>query len=165
MSLGPRALAVALSVASCTQGVRSVPDSVATAPETNAAPPSRDEVVAYARRYVETKWLAHTENVFHGEDPDGVRLDTPDVGEVAGGWSVGENAGVAYQWGGFDTPETFARQVSHGWPAGHAARAPAAPASKDAAATDCWGLVAASRGVARKRSPRELVALPPPRQR
>jgi hypothetical protein len=159
MSIGPRALAVALSVASCAQGVRSVPDSVATAPETNAMPPSRDEVVAYARRYVDAKWLARADNVFHGEDPDGVRLDTPDVGQVAGGWSVGENTGVAYQWGGFDTPETFARKVSLGWPAGHAELTRTSPASQRAAGIDCSGLVARSWGLARKVSTRELPAL------
>ena len=159
MSIGPRALAVALSVASCARGAQSVPPSVATTLETDPVPPSRDEVVAYARRYVDAKWLARTENVFHGEDPDGVRLDTPDVGQVAGGWSVGENTGIAYQWGGFDTPETFARKVSLGWPAGHAERTRTSPASKHAAGIDCSGLVARSWGLARKVSTRELPAL------
>ena len=122
--------------------------------------PTRDDVVAYARRYVTLRWVAGPEHLFHGVDADGVRLDTADARHVRrGGWEVGENIGMPYRWGGFDTPEEFARKVSLGWPAGHVEWSRDAPASKHAAGIDCSGLVSRSWGLTRKASTRDFPAI------
>jgi hypothetical protein len=120
-------------------------------------PPNREAVVAYARRYVELRWEARPEHAFHGVlEKEGMRVDTPDHPSVLGGWSVGDNVGVPYSWGGFDTPEDFARKIDEGRPAGYVERNRQARGSAYVAGIDCSGLVSRSWGLPRNFSTREL---------
>ena len=50
-------------------------------PATAAATPTltRAEVLALADRYVTHEWTATPAHIFHGIDPDGIRVDTPDL--------------------------------------------------------------------------------------
>jgi len=74
---------------------------------------TRAETMAIADAYAKHRWKALPENVFHGRDPQGVSVDTPDAGykpeaSFAGWWKPGVwNSGVPYKWGGFDTPAQF----------------------------------------------------------
>lgn len=139
-------------------GACGAPSSPPSAPSDHGeqVAPSRESVVAYARRYVALEWTASTENVFHGTAPDGVPIDTPDEPYVRGGWRLGPNVGVAYSWGGFDTPEDFLRKIARGRPAGHAARNRASRATWYAAGVDCSGLVSRAWGFTHKRGTREF---------
>ncbi len=86
--------------------------------------PTRTEVLETARQYVSHRWYATNANRFHGLDPDGVPIDTPDDTFVANGWTAGQpaNTGIPYQWGGFTKPKKFDRRVARGRPAGHVTR-------------------------------------------
>lgn len=118
--------------------------------------PSRDEVVAYARRYIGLSWVARPDHVFHGLDRRGTRVDTPDEHYLRNGWKLGENVGVPYCWGGFDTPEQFLRKLDGDWPAGHAVRTRSDRASWYTAGIDCSGLISRSWGLPRKYTTREF---------
>src|SRR5689334_15816585 len=82
---------------------------------------TRAEALAIAAAYVTHEWTATEANIFHGTDPQGIRVDTldaayqPTQGDDKGWWLTGQkNVGIPYKWGGFDTPEEFDRGVQEG---------------------------------------------------
>ncbi len=85
---------------------------------------SRQDVIRAARRYASHRWTPTQENVWHGFDAQGIRVDTPDAGFVRpkirpGWWEVGVEAqGIPYQWGGFSTLEEFDLGIAAGLAAG-----------------------------------------------
>ena len=85
---------------------------------------TRSEALRVAEQYVQHQWRSSSRNVLHGQDKNGVEVHTPDRN---GGrafppeesWKIGEdNIGVAYKWGGFDTPASFDLGISGGKAAG-----------------------------------------------
>lgn len=112
-------------------------------------PVTRAEVLATAAAYAEHRWRASPDNVFHGPDPRGVHIDTPDADwwGPEGGWHADgrENVGVPYAWGGHSSIEEFDRGVAAGRPAGHAYRRhnPRSERAESAlpVGVDCSGLV------------------------
>ena len=131
---------------------------------------SRAAVLATAERYASHRWFAGAANVFHGVDPDGIRVDTPDIswnrpGAVAGWWHPGAwNTGMPYQWGGFATPEQFDRDLAAGLAAGDVYTAEKrrlldAAVSRHATGIDCSGFISRCWNLPRSFSTRELPAL------
>lgn len=131
---------------------------------------TRTQCLATAERYVSHRWQPTGANVFHGTDPDGVRVDTPDAawqpsGQVAGWWRPGtENTGMPYQWGGFATPEEFDRAIAAGLAAGDVYTAEKrrlldAAVSRHATGIDCSGLISRCWNLPRSYSTRELPSL------
>ncbi len=118
-------------------------------------PPStvtRKEAIATAERYLMLKWTPTEKNILHGNDANGLRVDTPDTSWQpakgnAGWWKPGEKStGMPYKWGGFDTPESFLAGVRADRPAGDTYTAEKrrlleAGTSKIAVGIDCSGLV------------------------
>lgn len=128
------------------------------------------ECLAIAERYRTHRWLPSEQNVVHGVDPDGIRVDTPDVsygppGAVPGWWRAGEwNTSVPYQWGGFATPEEFDRDLAAGKAAGDVYTAAKrrlldAAVSRHATGIDCSGFVSRCWRLPRSYSTRELQGL------
>lgn len=80
----------------------------------------RSEATAIADAYVLHRWRPTKANIFHGTDPQGIRVDTPDAchsngGEFPGWWKPDEeNEGLPYKWGGFDTPAQFDAAIRRG---------------------------------------------------
>src|SRR4051812_25271686 len=76
---------------------------------------SRAEVMAMANAYLTLQWTPTAANAFHGLDPDGIHVETPDESFSAPGirpgwWKPGQvNIGMPYMWGGFSSPQEFAR--------------------------------------------------------
>src|SRR6185436_9328078 len=74
--------------------------------------------------YIQHRWHASSQNVFHGKDAGKIQVDTPDregrrCSPLAECWQAGvENIGVAYKWGGNDTPESFDAGIRAGKAAG-----------------------------------------------
>ena len=114
--------------------------------------------------------MPESRHVRHGEDPDGILVHTPDRslsdhGFANGWWAPGRPAlGMAYQWGGFDTPSEFLGSLDRGEVAGDISTAAKrrlgdAGASAHACGIDCSGLVSRCWRLARPHSTRELPSI------
>jgi hypothetical protein len=85
---------------------------------------TRQEALKIAESYVGHHWHSSAKNVLHGRDGRGIEVHTPD--QVGGRgfplqncWRVDvDNIGVAYKWGGLDTPESFDAGIRAGKAAG-----------------------------------------------
>lgn len=126
-------------------------------PDPNRIPGSavrvtRDEAIFIAQRYQQLRWTPTRANILHGPDPDGILVHTPDIGLARHGhrngwWEVGgEMRGMPYQWGGFDTPRDFLRDLKKGHAAGDIATADKrrlddAGTSRHACGIDCSGFI------------------------
>jgi hypothetical protein len=136
-------------------------------------PPSfvtRAEALATAERYAKHEWTATETNAFHGADPKGIRVDTPDSAfrtsdTRVGWWRPGrKNVGMPYMWGGFDTPESFDAALLAGKWAGDISTAEKRRLLDDAvspqcAGVDCSGFVSRCWRLPRSYSTRELQSL------
>jgi cell wall-associated NlpC family hydrolase len=113
---------------------------------------TRAEALKIGESFIEHRWQASAKNVKHGKDGAGVDVQTPDrdgdqcrpSGEC---WVPdAENVGVAYKWGGNDTPETFTAGVRAGKPAGDVytdakRKGGGKTVSGDAVGIDCSGFI------------------------
>jgi hypothetical protein len=117
-----------------------------------AEPLSRAEVLQVAESYVHHVWQSSGRNQRHGADSNGIEIHTPDRPSGHGWpdeacWEVSaSNSGVAYKWGGFDTPESFDAGVRAGKAAGDVytqekRRLGGAAVSGDAVGIDCSGFI------------------------
>ncbi len=133
--------------------------------------PTRAQSMALAEQYVTHQWSADISNVFHGQDPAGISVNTLDAahkgdnGIDAGWWLIGAtNIGLPYKWGGFDTPETFDAGLRAGKFAGDAYTAEKRRLLDDAVSDsaigiDCSGFISRCWQLPRSYSTRELPAL------
>lgn len=128
---------------------------------------TRDQAVATAYRYTQVTWMPEERHVQHGPDSRGIRVHTPDKylarqGENGGWWQPGVQAkSMPYQWGGFDTPESFLEKIAVGKKAGDIAndakRKLGDPGtSMDSCGIDCSGFVSRCWNLKRPYSTREL---------
>ena len=113
---------------------------------------TRAEALKIAETYIQHRWQSTDKNLHHGQDSHGVQVHTPDRPGGHGSpneacWEVGSaNAGVAYKWGGFDTPESFDKGIRAGKAAGDVytpdkRRLGGNAVSGDAVGIDCSGFV------------------------
>jgi hypothetical protein len=121
-------------------------------PVTSAQSITRAEALKIAESFIEHRWQASAKNVKHGKDPAGVDVQTPDRD---GGqcnppnqcWVPdAENTGVAYKWGGNDSPESFSAGVRAGKAAGDVytvekRKGGGKTVSGDAVGIDCSGFI------------------------
>lgn len=128
---------------------------------------SRPEALTIAESYIQHRWTASVKNRFHGKDPNGIEVHTPDRGGGRGSplsecWQAGaENVGVAYKWGGNDTPESFSRGIRNGKAAGDVytlqkRRLDDAGVSDAAVGIDCSGFICRSWKLRGRYSTRSL---------
>jgi hypothetical protein len=131
---------------------------------------SRAQAIDIAKRYVQHTWTATEANAFHGVDEKGIRVDTPDAafrtGDSRVGWwkPGGNNVGIPYMWGGFDTPESFDAAMRDGKWAGDISTSEKRRLLDDGvsvkcAGIDCSGFVSRCWKLPRSYSTRELQAL------
>lgn len=96
----------------------------ALAQSASAQSVSRSEALRIAESYVFHRWQSSAKNLFHGKDAKGIEVHTPDCGGGRGHpraecWQVDAvNIGIAYKWGGNDTPASFDAGISAGKAAG-----------------------------------------------
>ncbi len=124
---------------------------------------TRKDAVETAWRYTQVEWMPEERHVRHGPDSEGVMVQTPDVSLAARGWwKPGVPAkGMPYQWGGFDTPESFLEKIAAGKKAGDVGDAAKrrlgdAGTSAESCGIDCSGLVSRCWKLKRPYSTREL---------
>ncbi|MBC8127635.1 MAG: C40 family peptidase [Gloeobacteraceae cyanobacterium ES-bin-144] len=131
---------------------------------------TREEAIAIAYRYTQVEWMPEARHVLHGPDGKGIVVQTPDrsvawTGDVRGWWKPGVPAkGMPYQWGGFDTPETFLTKIAAGKKAGDVGDAAKrklgdAGTSAESCGIDCSGLVSRCWKLPRPYSTRELPSI------
>ncbi len=128
---------------------------------------TRDEAIATAYRYTQVEWMPEERHVRHGPDSRGIVVKTPDrtlakQDDRRGWWQPGVPAkSLPYQWGGFDTPESFLEKIAAGKKAGDIAD-PAkrglgdAGVSAESCGIDCSGFVSRWWNLNRPYSTREL---------
>jgi hypothetical protein len=130
----------------------------------------RDEAILIAYTYSRLDWTPEPRHIRHGKDPDGILVHTPDAtlsshGFANGWWQSGRPArGMAYQWGGFDTPRQFLASLARGEAAGDISTADKrrlddAGTSRHACGIDCSGFVSRCWRLPRPHSTRELPAI------
>jgi len=121
----------------------------------------RARILEIAASYATHEWRATPKNVLHGDDPDGVRVDTPDVASDEKGFATdgSTNVGVPYMWGGFSTLDEFDRGVAEGKLAGHIPKGRESAPSRHAVGVDCSGLVSLAWELPRKHSTRSIGSL------
>ncbi|HET9800719.1 MAG TPA: hypothetical protein VFP82_03445 [Chthoniobacterales bacterium] len=118
----------------------------------NAQAVTRAEALRIAESYIQHRWQSSSANVLHGKDRHGIEVHTPDrdggrCGPCEACWSVNaENVGVAYKWGGDDTPASFDAGIKAGKAAGDVytsekRRLDDAAASAQAVGIDCSGFI------------------------
>lgn len=152
-------LASALLVAACAPNPAKIPGP---APEV-----SRQQAIAIARTYQQLAWKPAKGNILHGADADGVLVHTPDLsltrhGYKNGWWKPAEMMrGMPYQWGGFDTPSQFLKDLKKGHAAGDIAtlekrQLDDAGTSRHACGIDCSGFISRCWRLKRHHSTDEL---------
>lgn len=132
-----------------------------------ARPLTREQTVATAYRYTQTRWMSSDQNIRHGPDSRGIIVHTPDVGlakfgDSHGWWQPGKMAvGLPYQWGGFDTPDSFLKKIAAGKKAGDVGGSSKrqlgdAGTSTESCGIDCSGFVSRCWKLPRPYSTAEL---------
>jgi hypothetical protein len=113
---------------------------------------SRAESLKIAESFIQHRWQASAKNVRHGKGADGIEVHTPDR-DSGQGHPLGdcwlpdkENIGVAYKWGGDDSPKSFTAGILAGKAGGDVytsekRRRGDKAVSGDAVGVDCSGFI------------------------
>lgn len=113
---------------------------------------TRTESLRIAESFINHSWRASAKNVRHGKDSDGIEVHTPDRDGGRGSpltecWLPdAENTGVAYKWGGNDSPGSFSAGIRQGKAGGDVytlekRRLGGKAVSDDAVGIDCSGFI------------------------
>jgi hypothetical protein len=113
---------------------------------------TRGEALRIAESFIHHRWQASSKNLRHGKDADGVEVHTPDRDSGHGSplnecWVPdAENIGVAYKWGGNNSPESFSAGIRAGKAGGDVytsekRRRGDKAVSGDAVGIDCSGFI------------------------
>jgi hypothetical protein len=113
---------------------------------------TRAESLKIAESFIQHRWQPSAKNVRHGKDADGVEVHTPDRDGGHGNplnecWlPAAENIGVAYKWGGNDSPKSFSAGIRAGKAAGDVytlekRRRGEKAVSAEAVGIDCSGFI------------------------
>lgn len=113
---------------------------------------TRAESLKIAESFIQHRWQASAKNVRHGKDADGVEVHTPDRDGGRGSppsecWVPNaQNIGVAYKWGGNDSPGSFSAGIRAGKAGGDVytlekRRRGGKAVSGDAVGIDCSGFI------------------------
>jgi len=149
----------------------STPDTAPTAKFYPAETVSREETIAIAEAYRSHLWTPEPRHIFHGNDRQGIRIDTPDEmhrptdGSRPGWWIAGAtNIGMPYKWGGFETPQSFDQGLADGKYAGdlyseEKRRQLYSAVSDDCVGIDCSGFISRCWRLDRPYSTRQLPQL------
>lgn len=127
----------------------------------------RSEAIQIAYTYSKLTWTPQEHHIRHGQDSEGILVHTPDAGLKEHGFSNGwwkpgkEARGMAYQWGGFDTPRQFLASLERGEAAGDISTAGKRRlgdhgTSKSSCGIDCSGFVSRCWRLSRPYSTKQL---------
>jgi cell wall-associated NlpC family hydrolase len=130
----------------------------------------REKAIATAWRYSTIEWTPTAASQFHGKDKQGIEVHTPDAtlpahGFANGWWKPGQPArGMPYQWGGFDTPESFQSALAQGKYAGDIGSSEKqklgdAGVSREACGIDCSGFISRCWDLPRPYSTKQLPSI------
>ena len=151
-----------LLLALCTLPSTGTAQAVETlAPAQDGLSRARAAILEIGERFASLRWRASEDNVLHGEDERGVRVDTPDASFDPKGWLAdgSENVGMPYSWGGFTSLEEFELGLNAKLYAGNVPMSERAWSSQAAMGVDCSGFVSHCWNLPQKQSTRSLGAL------
>ncbi len=117
-----------------------------------------EEALRIAQSYADLEWMPEERHIRHGKDIKGITVHTPDTslkdhGDDRGWWQPGVLAkGMAYKWGGFDTPDSFLKGLQEGKKAGDIANSyklelDDQAVSKGSVGVDCSGFISRCWGL------------------
>ncbi len=126
--------------------------SIATPSFVFAQAITRAESLKIAESFIQHRWQSSSKNVRHGKDSEGIEVHTPDRDGGHGNplnecWVPdAENVGVAYKWGGNDSPKSFSTGIKAGKAGGDVytsekRRKGDKAVSGDAVGVDCSGFI------------------------
>lgn len=132
-----------------------------------------EQAIATALTYTELEWMPEERHIRHGKDLKGIHVHTPDTtlsehGDKRGWWRPGVPAkGMAYKWGGFDTPESFLHGLGKGRKAGDIAntykiRLDDDGISQGSVGIDCSGFISRCWGLPKHHSTRDFPGISDP---
>ncbi len=122
----------------------------------------RKDVVECALNYANYVWIPSVNNLFHGNDIDGILVNTPDTTYSSeryqcGWWLVNqENRGLPYNWGGNSNIEAFELGIAEGRFAGNVPDSKNNGFSRYTVGLDCSGLLAICWNLPKKLSTKEI---------
>jgi len=125
---------------------------------------SREDVMTSAMVYANHTWVPSEKNMFHGIDPNGKHVETPDITYTTRpdrpkGWEPGKPfRGLPYKWGGFTSISQFDKGIAKGKYAGDVFTKKRG-ISRHAVGLDCSGYVSRCLGLRRHYSTRRLPRL------
>jgi hypothetical protein len=113
---------------------------------------TRAESLKIAESFIQHRWQSSAKNVRHGKDAKGIEIHTPDRKGGHGSppsecWVPdADNVGVAYKWGGNDSPKSFSAGIRAGKAGGDVytsekRRLGDKAVSGDAVGIDCSGFI------------------------
>ena len=113
---------------------------------------TRSESLKIAESFIAHRWESSAKNIRHGKDTDGVEVHTPDrdgghCSPLSECWLANAaNVGVAYKWGGDDSPKSFTAGIRSGKAGGDVYTAEKRrrgdkAVSSDAVGVDCSGFI------------------------
>lgn len=129
-----------------------------------------EEALRIAESYAELEWKPEARHIRHSKDSKSILVHTPDTslsehGDKRGWWEPGVPAkGMAYKWGGFDTPESFLAGLKAGKKAGDVAntyklRNDNAAVSDESVGIDCSGFISRCWRLSRHVSTKDLPSI------
>lgn len=122
----------------------------------------RDGVIKTAREYADCEWIPTEHNMFHGNDKEGVLVNTPDISYSSeiyrcGWWRLNKkNIGMAYNWGGNSTIKEFKEGIANGKYGGNVPDLRSNPISKECVGVDCSGLLSRCWQLPKKLATRDI---------
>lgn len=128
----------------------------------------RRDVIACALDYANYIWVPSDKNLFHGNDNDGVLVNTPDISYSSeifqcGWWQVNqENRGLPYNWGGNSDIKSFELGLAKGLLAGNVPDTKDNGFSKYTVGLDCSGLLALCWKLPKKLSTKAIPTIATP---
>ena len=125
----------------------------------------RMSIISKAEVYANHKWMPSKFNSYHGQDTDGISVNTPDIDykstKYSCNWWIADqvNVGIPYNWGGLSSIIEFEEGLRDGKYAGNVPDYRGNGISSNCVGVDCSGLVTICWGTPDRLSTGSIVGI------